>query len=84
MRAKSILPTPRRYATKQQAAEYICSSTKTIDRLIARGALTAYRHGTRLIRVDLNQLDAELTPRNGGAGDAASQRNKPPGGGGSR
>jgi len=72
MRAKSLAaPNSRRYATKQQAAEYISSSTKTIDRLIARGALTAYRHGTRLLRVDLNQLDAELTPGDRGARDAS-------------
>lgn len=52
--------TPR-WATKQQAADHLGVSTRTIDRFAADGKLTAYRHGQRLTRFDLNQVDALLT-----------------------
>ncbi len=42
------------------AAEYLGVSTKTIRRWIADGRLTGYRAGPKLIRVDLNELDAML------------------------
>ncbi len=42
------------------AAEYFGVSTKTIRRWIASGLLTGYRAGPKLIRVDLNELDAML------------------------
>jgi len=45
-------------------------SQKTIRRRIADGTLTGYRMGPRLIRVDLNELDALLRPIPT-AGDAA-------------
>ena len=57
------------------AAEYGDCSTKTIRRMIARGDLTGYRLGSRMIRVDLNELDALLRPipttAGGGPGAAA-------------
>jgi len=62
---------PRRYATIQSAAEYIGSSDKTIRRLAAQGKITLYRHGRRLVRVDLNELDALLTPTAGDGPSAA-------------
>lgn len=54
--------TARRLATLNDAAEYACVSTKTIRRRIAAGDLTAYRLGPRLLRVDLDELDAALRP----------------------
>jgi excisionase family DNA binding protein len=42
------------------AARYKCHS-RSIRRMIARGDLTAYRlPGSRLLRIDLNELDAKL------------------------
>lgn len=41
------------------AAAYLDFNTKTVRALIARGTLHGYRlPGSKLIRVDLNQLDA--------------------------
>ena len=39
-------------------AEYIGVSEKTLRRMIASGAVSGYRVGPRLVRVDLNDLDA--------------------------
>lgn len=54
--------TARRLASIPDAAQYAAVSPKTIRRWIAAGRLDGYRAGPRLIRVDLNQLDATLTP----------------------
>lgn len=45
-----------------RAAEYLGVSTKTIRRYIASGALTGYRIGPKLLRVDRAELDAMLSP----------------------
>jgi len=37
-------------------------SQKTIRRRIAEGSLTGYRMGPRILRVDLNELDALMRP----------------------
>lgn len=55
-------PNARRLARIPIAAEYADCSTKTIRRRIADGSLTGYRLGQRLIRVDLNEVDAMLRP----------------------
>lgn len=47
----------RRYATIAAAAKYTALSGRTINNYIAAGRLTAYRIGTRVVRVDLNELD---------------------------
>lgn len=52
----------RRLAGLEDAANYSGVCTKTIRRRIASGDLTGYRFGPRLIRVDLNELDAMLEP----------------------
>lgn len=51
-----------RYTSIQVAADYADVSVKTIRRWISRGTLTGYRIGPKLIRVDLNELDALLRP----------------------
>jgi len=60
---------PRRWATLAHAAESIGVSERTLRRMIAAGRVTGYRAGPRLIRVDLNELDAVLRsiPTAGGA-----------------
>lgn len=52
----------RRLESIPHAAEYLGVSSKTIRRYIAAGRVTGYRAGPRLIRVDLNELDAMLRP----------------------
>jgi excisionase family DNA binding protein len=58
----------RRYASLNEAAEYWSCSTWTIRRRIADGTLTGFRLGPRMLRVDLNELDAfRPIPTAGGA-----------------
>jgi excisionase family DNA binding protein len=54
----------RRYATLEAAGEYVGGvNERTIRRMISRGDLTGYRlPGSRLLRVDLNELDRALKP----------------------
>ena len=60
LRAQS---SPRRLASITDAAEYVGVNPKTVRRYIAAGRITGYRTGPRLIRVDLNELDAMLLQR---------------------
>lgn len=54
----------RRYASLGDAANYIGGcNPRTIRKHIAAGQLTAYRLG-RLIRVDLNEVDALMKAGN--------------------
>ncbi len=53
--------TQKRLSVAQSAAR-LGVSPWTIRRRIADGSLTAYRVGPKLIRVDLNELDALLRP----------------------
>jgi excisionase family DNA binding protein len=55
----------RRYVSLTAAAEYADVSTKTLRRWIAESRVPGYRAG-RLIKVDLNELDAALRPMAGG------------------
>lgn len=54
--------TARRLAPLNGAAEYAGVHPRTLRRRIADGSLTGYRMGPRIIRVDLNEVDALLTP----------------------
>lgn len=56
-----------RWATKEEAAKHIGVHPRTITRWAAEGRLRAHRAGPRLIRFDLNEIDAALTPANGQA-----------------
>ncbi|MCG5433948.1 excisionase family DNA-binding protein [Mycobacterium sp. MYCO198283] len=58
----------RRYATQYEAADYLGVTTRTIRQMIADGRLTGYRLNPRFIRIDLNDIDAAMTPTGGGAG----------------
>lgn len=55
-------PSRRRLVDLNEAADYASCCRETIRRRIADGTLHAYRLGTRLLRVDLNEIDAALTP----------------------
>lgn len=50
-----------------EAAAYLDVDTKTIRRLIASNRLAGYRLGNRIIKVKVADLDAVLTPMQGGA-----------------
>ena len=52
------MPTGKRFASVQIGAQYSGLSEKTLRRYIADGRLTGYRLGARLLRIDLNELDA--------------------------
>lgn len=54
--------TEPRYATLARAAEYADVTPLTIRRFISAGKLTGYRLGNKMIRVDLNELDALMRP----------------------
>ena len=51
---------PRRYARISEAAEYLKVTDRCIRSMIADGRIKGYRSGTRLVRVDLNEIDAHL------------------------
>lgn len=59
----------RRYAKIIEAAEYLGVTDRTIREMILDGRLTGYRNGARLVRVDLNELDARMQPFGGAAGN---------------
>lgn len=50
----------RRYVSVGDAAEYLGVSDRTIRQMISDGRLTAYRNGRKLVRLDLNQIDAQM------------------------
>ena len=58
---------PRRWASIQQAAEHLGVTDRTIRQMIADGRICGYRNGRKVIRVDLNELDASMTPFGGAA-----------------
>lgn len=50
----------RRWAKISEAADHLQVTPRTIRHMIADGRITGYRSGTRLVRVDLNELDAAM------------------------
>lgn len=57
----------RRYVKLAEAAEYLGVTDRTVRSMIADGRLTGYRSGARLVRVDLNEIDAAMKPFGGAA-----------------
>jgi excisionase family DNA binding protein len=55
----------RRWATPTQAAKYLGVTTRTIRAMIADGRIVGYKSSPRLIRVDLNEIDAQMQPFGG-------------------
>ncbi|BCO36729.1 DNA-binding protein [Mycobacterium heckeshornense] len=55
----------RRWASPREAADYLGVSTRTIRQMGADGRIRLYRNGKRLVRIDLDELDASMQP--GGA-----------------
>ncbi|MGA5540795.1 excisionase family DNA-binding protein [Mycobacterium sp. NPDC051198] len=57
----------RSFISLQDAAEYLGVTDRTIRAMIRDGRITGYRNGPRLVRVDLNELEARMQPFGGGA-----------------
>ncbi len=51
---------PRRYASITAACDLYDVDQKTIRRWIATGLIHGYRMGDRLVKVDLNEIDAKV------------------------
>lgn len=58
---------PKRLESLSDAAKIADVHPRTLRRYIASGRLTAYRVGPRLIKVDLNELEASFQPVGGAA-----------------
>lgn len=57
------LPAPRRWLSQQEAADYYGVTDRTIRNYIRTGALKGRRlPGSRLVRLDRQELDAALRP----------------------
>jgi len=52
--------TERNWATREQAADHLGVHPNTIDRWRTDGLITGYKVGPRLVRYDLNEIDAVL------------------------
>ncbi|WP_201358591.1 excisionase family DNA-binding protein [Mycobacterium paraintracellulare] len=61
------ISTRRRYVKVAEAAEYLQVTDRTIRAMVADGRLRAYRSGGRLVRLDLNEIDAAMQPFGGDA-----------------
>lgn len=60
---------PRRWASLKDAADYLDVTDRTIRQMITDGKIRGYRTNQRLVRVDLNEIDAALQPFGGAAND---------------
>ena len=65
---------PRTYESLAHAAKRSEVSVKTLRRRIAAGELPAYRCGTKLLRVDPNDVDQLMNPLFGGSRRRISAR----------
>jgi excisionase family DNA binding protein len=52
----------------QQCADYMSVSVRTVREWIAQNRITGYRINARVIRVDLNEVDAAFQPFGGAVG----------------
>ena len=56
----------RRWASINDTADYLKVTERTVRQMIADGRLTGYRLSPKFIRLDLDEVDAALTPYGGG------------------
>lgn len=66
MSKTNTLKSPR-WASIQATAEYLAVTDRTVRAMIADGRIRGYRNGNRLIRLDLNEVDAAMRPFGGAA-----------------
>jgi excisionase family DNA binding protein len=57
----------RRYVKIADAAEYLQVTDRTIRQMLNDGRLRGYSCGSRLVRLDLNEIDAAMQPYGGAA-----------------
>jgi excisionase family DNA binding protein len=57
----------RRWASLKQAAHYLGTTDRSVRNYVASGKFRAYRLTSRLVRVDLNEIDAAMQPFGGAA-----------------
>lgn len=57
----------RRWASIQDTAEYLKVTTRTVRTMVSDGRLIGYSCGKRLVRLDLNEVDAAMQPFGGAA-----------------
>lgn len=55
---------PRRWRDIDEVAEHLNCSAQTVRRMVKRGELPAHRVGYKLVRFDLNEIDAAITGQN--------------------
>lgn len=60
--AKNATTSHRRLVGINQAADYADVHPITMRRWVSAGRVPAYRAGPRLLKIDLNELDAMLRP----------------------
>lgn len=53
---------PPRWGSIEQTAEHLGVHPRTVRRMIAEGRLTGFRLGSRIVRIDLNEVDDLLRP----------------------
>lgn len=51
------------YITKAEAAARLCIGMRTLEGIIARGQLRAYRIGPKLVRIDEDELEDYVRAR---------------------
>ena len=56
--SNSLNITSRRWSTIAGTAEYLGVSPRSLRTYISHGIVTAYRFGPRIVRLDLNEVDA--------------------------
>jgi excisionase family DNA binding protein len=58
------------YISIADAATYLGLTTRTVRQMIADGRLRGYRSGSRIVRLRIDEIDADMQPI-GGGGNAA-------------
>lgn len=71
-------PRPPRCVSMAGGADYGGVSKRMLRDLINSGVIPAYRFGPKLVRVDLNDIDAAMVPYGGPADRARARRIAPP------
>ncbi len=54
-------PSPR-WASVRDTAAYLNVGERTVTDKVAKGEIPAYKFGPKLVRIDLNDVDAMMTP----------------------
>lgn len=52
----------RQLVSVDQAADFLSCSPRTVRRMVSRGQIAGFRVGSRMLRVDLTELEAQLRP----------------------